>query len=257
MGIRTTGTHILLDMKIQYTKINPGGNVTAIVKGRFNKSQKININKKILKSDPEIEQVGFWYAPRVKGNDGRLEMAGGEFCGNALRSFGALLSQQNKKNLSRVESSGTKEVIEIRAKKNSSEIDMSLKGFKYINNKCTLPGIKYVFTTEKIDRDDAKKILKTSNLLKAKASGVIGYKKSNTGFSIKPIVWVKDVETFFEETACGSGTMAFAFSQYTQFKTKKLSIKQPSGAFFKTEIKSNSIKLSGPIRSIKDQEIDI
>jgi len=41
----------------------------------------------------KAEQVGF-ACPPCRGGDGRMEMAGGEFCGNATRAFGMLTAQR-------------------------------------------------------------------------------------------------------------------------------------------------------------------
>ena len=73
-------------MKIQY--VNPAGNVTAIVEGFVPMAERISLSKKILEKKC-AEQVGFETAPALGGLY-RLEMMGGEFCGNAARSFGYL-----------------------------------------------------------------------------------------------------------------------------------------------------------------------
>lgn len=73
-------------MKVQY--VNPAGNITAIVEGFVPMAERISLSKKIL-DKKYAEQVGFETAPALGGLY-RLEMMGGEFCGNAARSFGYL-----------------------------------------------------------------------------------------------------------------------------------------------------------------------
>ena len=61
--------------------LNPGGNKTALVIGdKYSDNQKSQINAKILKENPDVEQVGF-----IDTKENKLEMAGGEFCVNATR----------------------------------------------------------------------------------------------------------------------------------------------------------------------------
>ena len=67
---------------IKYIKFTPGGNNTALViNNDYSKAEKKIINDYILGFDKSIEQVGF-----ISTNEYRLDMAGGEFCGNATRS---------------------------------------------------------------------------------------------------------------------------------------------------------------------------
>ena len=69
--------------QVEYIKVIPGGNDTALVlKKGYTPKEKIAINNAILENDKTIEQVGF-----VDSNyEPELQMAGGEFCGNATRS---------------------------------------------------------------------------------------------------------------------------------------------------------------------------
>ena len=123
-------------MKILYFKVNPGGNTTAIVKGEFNKKIKVLITKKIITDDPTVEQVGFWIAAKNPRCVARLDMSGGEFCGNALRAFGPVLLCKKKQSIFLVESSGTKEIIKISATSKIAAITLPLDGMDYKNHIC-------------------------------------------------------------------------------------------------------------------------
>lgn len=243
-------------MKIPYIKVNPGGNTTAIVTGQFDKQNIITLCKNILESDKTIEQVGFWVTPNDKTLDARLEMAGGEFCGNALRALGAAMYIGTNKTSYRVECSGTPQTITLRSTRDRSSIQISTDAFFANAKTCSLPGISYILLEDFVDKAKAQQLLKDNNYLQLAGSGVVGYKKKNEGFVITPIVWVRDVETFFEETACGSGTMALAFQQFILNKKSILTIEQPSTAIFTTSIENNSIVLDGPIVSIEQKDID-
>lgn len=245
-------------MKLNYYIVNPGGNITAIVPGKFTKKLKLKINKIILENEPTIEQVGFWVAPKKIKAKARLEMAGGEFCGNALRSLGALVSlnQKNKKPFW-LESSGIKTELKVTVSKNKSAFSMLIKDIRSLSDICTLPGISHIVTEEIFTKEGAKLLLEGNSLIDQKASGVISYKKERTIYKINPIVWVKATKTLYEETACASGTIALAYILYKKNGIKNLSIKQPSGVVFKTSIKNQIISLSGPIINVQKSRIEI
>ena len=53
--------------------------------------------------------------------------------------------------------------------------------------------------------------------------------RDNKKIKINPVVWVKDIETLFYETACGSGSLGVAIYNYYNNKEEKVEIIQPSG----------------------------
>ena len=80
------------EMKREYevAVLDPAGNVTAIVLSDVQAGERARIAAQLRQAQqlrlPElrIEQAAFLTAPRC-GGEIRLEMMGGEFCGNALR----------------------------------------------------------------------------------------------------------------------------------------------------------------------------
>ena len=92
-------------MKIDFVLVNPGGNVTALVLSKVGTDLFFPISKNILKEFSECEQVGFIKPAKGANAVCGLQMAGGEFCGNALRSLAFYLGQEQDGNFV-VESSG-------------------------------------------------------------------------------------------------------------------------------------------------------
>ena len=86
-----------LQQKREYTVavLDPAGNVTAIVCSDVPAAERARVAAQILRL-PElgIEQVAFLTEPR-SGGEIRLEMMGGEFCGNALRCAGFYQALRN------------------------------------------------------------------------------------------------------------------------------------------------------------------
>ena len=77
-------------MKREYevAVLDPAGNVTAIVLSDVQAAERARIAAQLLRlPELRIEQAAFLTAPRC-GGEIRLEMMGGEFCGNALRCAG-------------------------------------------------------------------------------------------------------------------------------------------------------------------------
>src|SRR6185369_17666614 len=92
--------------KIKVTILKPAGNDTALVEGIPARKDRKKINDKIMQLFPKVEQVGFYKTTRTP----RMEMAGGEFCGNATRSF-AYLFFKGKKNKGLFKASGVSQFL--------------------------------------------------------------------------------------------------------------------------------------------------
>lgn len=232
--------------KIKYKILNPGGNITALVNGTdYSVNQKKLINKLIMNKYLQVEQVGF-----LSNTTNRLEMAGGEFCINATRC--AIYEYlKNDKEYTEISVSGTNNKI-IGRKINENKIEMKLGINKNIEDlieekdgfTCVkLDGIliavldkekskKYI---KKLNEDEEKVKLELKQIMindinsEEKAVGIILLEKNNENIKINPITWVKDIDTVFFETACGSGSLGTAIYNYIKNKEEKINIEQPSG----------------------------
>ena len=88
------------------------------------------------------------------------------------------------------------------------------------------------------------------------AAGVMFVKKQNGIISIDPVVWVRDIQTLFYETACASGTTAVALAEAVKTKNKfesVFSILQPSGKLLNVLIKIKKdtpdyAEIGGPVK---------
>lgn len=79
-------------MNISYTKIDPAGNITVVVDSFVPREQQSRVASELMKRDVTVEQVGFLEKPDDPCCAVRLQMMGGEFCGNASLSAAALSS---------------------------------------------------------------------------------------------------------------------------------------------------------------------
>ena len=232
--------------EIKYIKFTPAGNNTALViNDNYKNNEKKLINDYILGFDKSIEQVGF-----ISKNEYRLDMAGGEFCGNATRSA-IMYYLNNKEGNITINVNGKynlkggidKENLvysEMPIIKDNSQIKLIDKN-KYL---VKLDGIVFLVIEDKIYLNDKElkeysfNLLKKYKLTKYEASGVI-YLDNN---KIKPIVYVKDINTLFIETACGSGTAAIGiYKSFISKKSIELDVIQPTGKVIKVKTRFNEI----------------
>ncbi|MDR0879778.1 MAG: hypothetical protein LBN09_03630 [Clostridioides sp.] len=85
------------------------------------------------------------------------------------------------------------------------------------------------------------------------AIGVMFVTSTGDVIDMKPVVWVKKIDTLFYETACSSGSIAVAiYKSFVENSSQKLNILQPSGQWImaETELKDGRItdtRISGVI----------
>ncbi|MEG2174753.1 MAG: hypothetical protein RR135_04625 [Oscillospiraceae bacterium] len=81
-------------MELTLVRADPAGNITLLVEGDCPAASRGSVAARLMAmSTLGAEQVGFVTPPRW-GGDGRIEMMGGEFCGNAARSMGLFLARR-------------------------------------------------------------------------------------------------------------------------------------------------------------------
>ena len=222
-------------MYYRYVKANPCGNTTVFILDHVDPSKKSIASKQIM-SDLSIsaEQVGFFYPSRTQ-KAVRMEMMGGEFCGNASRSFGAWLAFHKtliKKNMSpeedtkilQVEVSGANHPLNVSVKALGgnnfySEIEMPIPNVEILEDDSCLGnihivpfgGIQHLIIKDKNEGSDdpesAFHILHALNL-DSSAFGLMYYDTLKK--FLKPHVIVRSAGTDVWERSCGSGSCALA-----------------------------------------------
>jgi diaminopimelate epimerase len=175
---------------INYYIANPSGNITAIVTD-CNKDYNL-INKQIMKKNPKVEQVGFIIKEDSSKKMIKFLMAGGEFCGNAIRCVKLIFCTKNKlKNCIIIVNNITinfaliNSDAKITIKK--SDIYSSTKIINQNTKYVTLKGISYIIIDEQsllycvnLTKLIASKILKNTKIKNTNpAIGVIFISKKN------------------------------------------------------------------------------
>jgi len=226
----------------------PSGNTTAVVFDQLLDSGRKNMNDKVMRAweqerpgEAEIEQCCFVTLPRNAGAIARVEMFGGEFCGNATRSV-AWLVTGGKDYTGLIEVSGVDRLLEFAVKDGEVSVEMPLPESDRLvtqvpeGSMVQLDGIaQLVVTAEELRKNQTPRDLLTRLLandtygLAVQPAVGVSYYDQATG-KAEFCVWVKEVDTIFDETACGSGTSAIGIALAANRKTSvELPVAQPSG----------------------------
>ncbi len=206
-----------------------GGNDTAILE-YLEGIDLVSCAKKILESNPEIEQVGL-----VKINNGvvHLEMMGGEFCVNAGRAA-AVHYLKEQDGIIKLKISGYDEMVEAEKKKDIVSLlipeNIVLKTEKVFDgNFVEMSGISFI-VTENVNLSADQ--LVRNYYRSGEAFGVIYIENLQKDLiKINPYIWVKETGTFLRETACGSGSVAACLHGRRDNKAS-YRIVQPSGSIY-------------------------
>lgn len=255
-----------MEFSLKITMADPAGNRTAFVEGNVPPEQYAAVGAALLKEeDLRAEQAGF-LCPALSSGIGRLEMMGGEFCGNAARSFGlwrGIIAGKKPGDTVPIEISGSSSVLDVLLEDNSSWISMPLPeriidivvaddtGATLRFPAIVLEGITHVILEDtKISEKLARLVIeKAAELTHPEAAGAIFVDKDH----MTPVVWVQATDSFIWESSCGSGTLAATIWLGRDVKEGDFTqeLIQPGGilkaAFSAKEGKIVSAKIGGPV----------
>ena len=211
-------------MNLKYKVCDPSGNITILVTDEVSKEKRIEVADKLLKLEPTGQQVGF-----ISNGDGtcdlEINMAGGEFCGNAMLSGAALYKQCHKdENIVCIKMSGTKEPIDV-AVVESNEIytasanmpmpdkyeyrTMVYNNEEYRTFLVDIGSIIHLVMIDKLKDEDIELAIKEWNKeLNCSALGIMTYDEAAS--KLIPAVLSNNGSFFCYESSCASGTTALA-----------------------------------------------
>ena len=251
---------------IEYNYIDPTGNITILVESDVSPKDYAAVAKRLMGLEKKCEQVGF--VKKSDHADIRLDMAAGEFCGNATMSAAALFC--NKEGMKPggtrkvvVESSGTENPVSVNITREGSErgdgpcvsyrgsvrmpnprgIDrriLEYKGRNYTLPVVDMDGISHIITSSNelgmtdSEVEYALKIwwedIRSSCLGIIIADNVERAESSGVLADVRPLVYAPDVETCFWETSCASGTTALLYYlNDADSSVIRLKAKEPGG----------------------------
>ena len=215
-------------MNISYTKIDPSGNITLIVDSFVPREEQSRVAALLMVRDSEAEQVGFLEAPEDPCCAVRLQMMGGEFCGNATLSAAAVVMRQLGLDAGDmlIEVSGSPGPVKVTGVMSApgrfdGEVDMPLPESIY---ECsfldgfdchTLPLVRFpgichaIVSAGTLTREKAEAVIAPwCRQIGSEALGLMFFDKDKN--TLTPLVYVEPTGTAVWEGSCASGTAAVA-----------------------------------------------
>ena len=238
-------------MEIAFTKCSPTQNVTILVESAVPRPEQPAAAARLLAYDNVGgEQVGFLEPTTLSGARLRLQMMGGEFCGNATMSAGAFLAMRDHLpdgscadyplevsgaeglTICHIERIGdafrgtVRMPLPRRIDVVSLETDAGALTFPRIE----MPGITHIVTPmQMLSREEtARRIRGWNQHIRADALGLLRY--DQTECHIEPLVYVPATDSAVWERGCGSGTAALGSLLAQQLgRSTRASVRQPGG----------------------------
>lgn len=257
--------------EICYYKANPTGNITLLVTTPVPRSEQAALAARLMSMDKTAEQVGF-----IEKSDNcalRLQMMGGEFCGNATLSAAALAKLQGHDGDSvTLEVSGadkplTVEIAQSGENEFSGAVDMPLPVscftalLRHGDFVCELPVVRFEGISHIIiGSEDVKKygfdvksageyIKSWCTQLCAEALGLM-FLDEKEGL-LNPFVYVCATDSSVWESSCASGSTAVAAYLSMTKGQRSVTLTQPGGTLsVETESRHGTItelKLRGSV----------
>lgn len=237
-------------MKLNFIKASPSENLTAFITNYIHPKHYVRVANHLMTDNYlSAEQVGFIVRPKNDQAVLRLEMSGGEFCGNGLLSAAAYCHNKglcmDKSFLLEISGSDDLLTCEVIAKSPYSfhakgempdalsieEVNVTICG-EYVRGWVVkLPGISHFITDYWPKVDQYTEILQA---VQAKvtdhAIGIIPYKQTkNDKYETRPFVWVKQSNSQVFERSCGSGSLALGILLADQTGKEVFQVNQPGG----------------------------
>ena len=240
-------------MELSFIKTDPTQNMTILVTNAVDPDIRADVAAALMAYEGVCaEQVGFVEWAAASGAWARLEMAGGEFCGNATMSLAAYLAWERKlpsdiANEIPLEASGAGPVVcGVQADRGSflctlrmpeperiEERAFSLRGRDYRFWAVYLPGVTHILVPYECAGENPRSFAEEAAAswaggIDADAFGVILYDESSC--AIEPLVCVKKPCTIVWERGCGSGSAAVgAYRASLAGRRTHSCVRQPGG----------------------------
>lgn len=245
-------------MKLNFIKVNPSENMTVFVEDVLPREKYFEIANKIMNYNSiHAEQVGFIERPEDPESNAsaRLQMMGGEFCGNASRALAAVVVQRGFPNIAEkdgkylvpLEASGIDGMISCQVDQKSSNgyevalemplhraisgIELEYKNEIFKGTIVDLPGISHaVFFTDdrSLDENFFEAVRKNVKDFDYDAFGIMFYDEKEEFMT--PLVYVKNTDSLIWERSCGTGTVALGVVlSYLKKQSVDRNVNQPGG----------------------------
>ena len=235
-------------MLVQYARLNPTGNMTALVTSPVPRTDQPRVAARLMERGCDFaEQVGFLEEAALPGARIRLQMMGGEFCGNASMSLASLLALRDgladgAEAVYPLEVSGAEGLVNCHIRREGESflgtVEMplpeSIVEAELLPGLCAplvrFPGIAHAIVPEAILGTEAAqaRIPALCEELNADAMGLL---LTDANFTrMRPLVYVRATNSAVWERGCGSGTAALgAYAAARSGRDAALAVSQSGG----------------------------
>lgn len=254
-----------------YSVFDPTGNITAIVTSCVPTAERNRTAAEVMGMEPTVEQLGF-LLPGGENYDGELQMAGGEFCGNASMSAAAQLAMDDgmqpgtcRTMILKVSGSLTPVAVDLACVtpacfrgRVAMPLALKVTDLSFQTSGLRAPvvfmeGIIHVILRECFGIERAEALLPAMcGELHADAMGIMLTDEGLT--RITPIVYVPGANTLVREHSCASGTAAVgAYLAAKTGKKVRKSFAQPGGTLAVEAVPNGAIFIEGMVTRVKKQ----
>lgn len=243
-------------MEVEFIKMSPSQNMTVLITSHAAPKEYADIGNALMNYEyVHAEQAGFIVDPLTNKALIRLEMSGGEFCGNAVLAAAAYCTYKEISTTSRfaIESSGSKDPLECEVVTKSPilykakaempkaqsiyKAEITLEEKKLQGTVVQFQGMTHFLINTWPVKEEFPKILHAlKENIQDKAIGIIPYRHmEELTYEIRPFVYVTETDNMFFERSCGSGTLALGIYLAELLRQNSFHIQQPGGTI-QTEI---------------------
>lgn len=242
-----------MNQEMDFVKCSPANNMTILVMGEFPAEQHPRIASQMMDySHLCAEQVGFVEKPTRSGFAAKLQMAGGEFCGNACLALAACLASERSMKPGEslelsLEASGSEHPVLCRVEKLEKEYlcDAGMPVPKEVE-KAVIPFeglllelgiVRYggffhlVIDCERfgMERAAAERLAKLLGVASGDdLVGVMLYRPSTR--ELAPLIYVPALGSLIWEQGCGSGTASLGcYLAWNDRSSVDVPVRQPGG----------------------------
>ena len=240
-------------MTVDYIQLDPTGNITVLVESPVPRDLHREVAALVLA--PERvggEQAGFIEKPADHRAAARLQMMGGEFCGNATMSLAVVLArkeglQQGQSREYLLEVSGAPGLVPCRVRRDGDgwtgtvrmplptaldEVEITTDGGPLRVPIVKMPGIAHLILPASAGLGEAelrRHVPEWNQMIGADALGALTWDEAAA--SIDPLVFVPAARSLVREHGCGSGTAAIGCWLAARLgRGVETNILQPGGA---------------------------
>ena len=258
---------------LDYYLADPTGNITLLCVSPCEKADFRDTARALMRAEPTAEQAGF--ISFAENGDIRLDMSGGEFCGNATMSAAAFYCRREgiKEGTVSVSVSGVEKPLPVSVRKTEensyacavkmppvlsvSRESLTVRDREYSFPLVRMPGIIHAVCEQELSDAEAEELVRIwCAELDSEAMGLMMLDRDRG--SIRPLVYVAGIDSLFWENSCASGSAgAGAYLAKSGGIPVEMDFLQPGGTLRVKATPDGNVILSGEVRLSEKRRLEL